>query len=307
MEQKMKRRLIIFSISIIILVVIYIINKPYGILYSYPVWSKDGNKIYFTKEVKYVKYRLNPLDELSPSDSPSPSIDRSVCYIMSMNADGSWKKVVISFKGGRQNFPYLYDFRGMKITPDGKNLVFEMNNAGGTFVNIYQFAIYVIEVNGKNLKKIVFPENGIEIIDFYISPDSKKILYSRKSKINNAERFGSVWLVNIDGSNDHMICEEDSYAEGWTAEGNIIISWHDQMKKEWQLWLYNLSLQSVSKKVNFRWGDHENTAKTLGLITMESQILPDGKKELLWKDHGLLVKDLKTNKERLIINGLKGP
>lgn len=230
MEQKKKDRLTLVIIGVVAVAAIYFFNKPYEIIYSHPVWSKDGKKIYFAKEVSYEKrFYL-----FSMFGAP---IDRRDCYVMSMNADGSWKKILTGFKGDRYEFSYMYALRDLKITPDGKKLVFNVHSYGKAAYMINKFEIYAVGINGKNLRKLVSCEGRIGIIDFFISPDGKKIAHTREIDENK-----TVWLINHDGSNDHIICEEDSHAAGWTIDGKAIISKFDDLS------VYDPLSNSIVKK-----------------------------------------------------------
>jgi len=296
LEQKKKDRLTLVIIGAVAVAIFYFFNKPYEITYSYPVWSKDGKKIYFTKEVSYEKrFYL-----FSMFGAP---IDKRDCYVMSMNADGSWKKVLASFKGDRDEFSYMCEFRGLKITPDGKELVFEVDSYGKAAYMIRKSEIYAVGVNGKNLRKAVSSEGRIGIIDFSISPDGKKIVYTKEDNIDGVNKPRTVWLIDYDGGNDHMICGENSHAAGWTIDGKAIISKFDELS------MYDPLSGNVIREVKtygYSGTEFDASMKSLNAIE-KTNISPDGKKEVWEGDKGIVVKNLKTKKERLIIKGIKRP
>src|SRR3989338_8164993 len=66
--------------------------------YSYPVWSKDGIKIYYIKNVDYYRFAQGAFFF-------EYRIYKNKSYVMSMNSDGSWKKVLAKFIGYTRKFP----------------------------------------------------------------------------------------------------------------------------------------------------------------------------------------------------------
>lgn len=189
-------------IAVAVIIVSIIWNTVYytEVKYSSPVWSPDGKKIYFLKNVDYNKNGIADLDPFF-----NYYIYKTKSYVMSMNSDGSWKKVLVKYEGVFNRKPYISTLDDLSITPDGKELLFYRSTDPREGAS----GIYIVNVNVKGLKRLIGEDENYVCYKPFISPDGKKITYTRSySRQDPNISHPSAWLIDIDGKNDRMICEE---------------------------------------------------------------------------------------------------
>lgn len=290
-------RFILIVIVIAVSVFIWNVFNYTEVDYSSPVWSPDGKKIYYLKNITYNKNDLAPFFRLYVHETKS--------YVMSMNPDGSWKKAIVKYEGVFDKKPYLTTLYNLAITPDGRDLLFYRANdlrEGGA-------GIYRVNIKDKKIVKLVADDEEFHCYNFYISPDGRTIAYTRNynNKDPNIDHR-TVWLIDFDGRNDHMICNEDSYVLGWTVGGDIIIRIFDESKENWQLWEYNVSSKNFVKKVpsGFYSSEVEVAMKSLNAIK-KTNISPDGKKEIFYFKNYTGTRGINGKHQRYLLKDIKRP
>jgi len=120
-------------------------------------------------------------------------------------------------------------------SPDGSKIVFQSNR------NDNNFEIYVMDADGKNVKRITF--NSFEDETPVWSPDGKSILFSRYTGGDNNELF----LIDADGSNERQLTNHplrDGHAK-FLADGSRII-FNSQRHDEGTLELKNYEIYEMN-------------------------------------------------------------
>jgi len=170
----------------------------------YPSFDPTGEKLLFARHMGADSGGIWILDLLSGherritpfGDSPdfSPSGDKFVCFgweesykkpvLKIVDTLGSTVKVLVS----EFNFVHYPSF-----SPDGSMIVFD--TGGG------DPCIWVINADGTGLRRLVRHGRTPSF-----SPDGQKIVYVRYSTHNlHLPGNGKLWIVNIDGSNNHQL------------------------------------------------------------------------------------------------------
>ena len=296
----MKRKTVI---KILIGIVAFILIKSFlyytEVEYSYPVWSKDGKRIYCVKNINYYRFAQGGFFF-------EYRIYKNRSYVMSMNSDGSWKKVLAKFVGQEGSLKYV---ENLAILPDGKELIFYLLSNEHE-----ESGIYKINIDVRNLVKVAnFLVGGGLSTDFYLSPDGKNIAYT-KCEFRRGGLSGqwySSWLVGIGGQDNYMICGEESKVEGWTKDGKIIIDayvdiegnpkprfdnkgqYEGDLKSRYLIY-DPLSMKLIKevpqefKKINI-------------MLKKDTTISPDGKKKIFWEEKNLGVMDMDGENKKILL------
>ncbi len=257
-----------------------------NIYYDSPIWSTDGSKIYFIKNVEHS----------GPSFAfagPSITVRKYECYIMSMRPDGSGKRTITKFITKKGSLKYM---RNLAILPDEQALIFYMlssNEERGE-----ESGIYKITIKDRKIVNLVIEDQEFSCCDFYVSPDGKKIAYVRNyDKKNPNISHPLAWLIDIDGKNDYLICKEESYVAGWTVDDKVIISKYGEHSYD----VYDPVLNSIIKKVNTQGLDDKELAKSLNIIK-KTDVSPNGKKKIFREGNSLGVMDI-DGKNKVLLKG----
>lgn len=313
------KRFILIIISILLfvsyLVAAFIFDLPllvgWEVSYSSPIWSQDGSRIYYIKNIFYWKVTFSSM--LGGAIGGSGEYTTKIkSYIMSMRPNGWEKKVIAKFisKTGT-DVGIVYEVEKLWLIPNGKEeIVFFLHDHGR---NQYDGYIYKINRDGTNLVKLLELGKVIEVPKLFISPDGTKIAYTkeRRGGIGGAEDIiGSVfssWLMDVDGQNNYMICGEESEVEGWTTNGYLIIGAYADSTGNSKLRRYSSKAKNVvypddvldrtliydltSKKFiknlpnYFSNKETQKELKNSGFVKYDTSISPDGKKQLFYNDH----------------------
>ena len=226
------------------------------ISYSFPVWSKDGSRIFYIKKVDHFKSTF-----LNFSSGPGEYIAKQECYIMSMRPDGSDKKVIIKFITEEEN--HLPDIYNLLILPDGKQLIFFLLGKHEKL----ERCICKVNIDGTNLVKLLDFGEITRIPDLFVSPDGTKIAYTKERYGDeNKDIIGSVfssWLMDADGQNNYMVCGEASEVKGWTTNGYLIISTYADSEGDAKLKYGNKAHTTYPEDVMDRTLIYDPTSKKL--------------------------------------------
>jgi TolB protein len=141
-----------------------------------PAWSPNGKQIAFGKGSKAVKNGV---------------LESTEIYVA--NANGTGLRQVTHMTA---DAPYSMDVNKPAWSPDGKRLVFEVQNLG-TADPPNRRAIFIVNVDGSGLRQLTdWSLNGGDHPDW--SPDGKRILFRA---VSAAERHsGNLYTVAPDGS-----------------------------------------------------------------------------------------------------------
>lgn len=286
----LKRNTIIkIIIGIAAFIIIYNLLYFTEVEYLYPIWSKDGKRIYYVKNIDYYRFAQGAFFF-------EYRIYKNKSYVMSMNSDGSWKKVLAKFVGYTEKFPRHLSLSDLTIAPDGKILLFCLSS------DEREKGIYSIGTKGGRFKSLITYEkyNPYDIRNFFVSPDSKKIIYTSERHISSTsgiDRFYSAWLVNIDGTDNHMICEEDSHAAGWTIDNKAIISKFNDLS------VYDPLSSSIIKQTKthgFSGEEFEASMKSINVIE-KTYISPDSKKKIFQEEKSFGVMDMDGKNKKVLL------
>ena len=141
-----------------------------------PAWSPDGKRIAFGQGSKAVREGKLKFSE-----------------IFIMNADGSGARQVTRLTAGK---PFAMDINRPMWSPDGKQLVFEMQNFK-TADPPNRRALFVVNVDGSGLRQLTdWSMNGGDHPDW--SPDGKLILFRSVSTANR--HHGNLYTIHPDGT-----------------------------------------------------------------------------------------------------------
>lgn len=318
----LKRKTVIkIIIGIAAFIIIYNLLYFTEVEYSYPIWSKDGKRIYYVKNVDYYRFAQGAFFF-------EYRIYKNKSYLMSMNPDGSWKKVMAKFI--TQNLPQT-SIRNLAISPNSKELIFCFWAPGIKYIGpTNENGLYRIDTNGTNLIRLM-PFGGItQAPKPLISPDGTKIAYAKerynRSGIVWKDIIGSVfssWLMDSDGQNNHMICGEESEVEGWTTDGYLIVTAYSDSEGNAKLEYDNkanrimypndvryrtLVYDPVSQKFiknipnYFSSKEAQQELKKLGLIKYDASIPPHRKEKLFFSSSGIYATDINDKSKILLEN-----
>jgi TolB protein len=164
----------------------------------YPAVSSDSKKVIFTsnrgKNDKFYNVFLtdpwgNKVEQLTFLED--------VCYFPNFSADGS--KVVFGI--GNTSEAGILDLKTKKITriadvrdpfisPDGRYITFTRKASVG-------FAVFVMDVDGKNVRQLTQHESQLGGVGPVFSPDGKKIIYADDVE---GKEISEIYTVNVDGT-----------------------------------------------------------------------------------------------------------
>lgn len=320
-------------ISIFLLVVALILLFLFGyrteVSYASPVWSKDGSRIYYVKNVEYWKTTLLSMVAAGVGGNGGKYTFKQKSYIMSIRPDGSNKKVITKFITKKNDISdnitneYPAYIVNLKLLPKSDEIVFFIKAMTG-----YKDWIYKVRTDGTNLVKLLDLGEVTKPSELFVSPDGTKIAYT-KERYHPEDSIGSVfssWLIDADGKNNHMICREESNVKGWTTDGKLIISAYADSEGNAKLEYDNkanrivypndvtyriLIYDPTSKKFiknlpGFSFEEKKEELKNLGFIKYDPTTSPDGNKRLLsWDDGSIGIIDIDGKNEKILHKGKK--
>lgn len=276
-----------FFLLIVALVLLFIFVYRTEINYASPVWSKDGDKIYYVKKVTYSKLKLSPLELLIWDTFKTKS------YIMSMRPDSSGKRVIFKFIRHIDKSPHtLSSIGNLAILPDNQHFIFII------WADEEDSGIYKVNTNGKNLLKLINLGTLTKPTELFISPDGTKIAYTKERYRSEDWSYSlfSSWVIDIDGKNNHMVCGEESHVIGWTKDGKLVISaltdLEGNVKPEYEkgerisydenvrfrILVYDFLSKRFDVKTSHSFDEFDEALKNLGVTKKDPSISPDGKK-----------------------------
>jgi hypothetical protein len=190
------------------------------ITYWSPEWF-GNDRIIYIKQIEHMKHGYGLLAEISKGATEVIGEDHQICTV---GLEGKNEQVIRSFsmkyRGGRYSWTDDF-FKG--------NGYLHINNRYLSYNQKENLIAFSVDFNFTN-KIIVLTADGKKIwqlnvygINPKISPDGKTILYRRGTE---ATREKSIWLVNIDGTNNRKIV--DNATNGiWHPDGERIIFYRE--------------------------------------------------------------------------------
>jgi len=163
----------------------------------YPCWSPDGSKVAFTSD-RDGTFNLYAMDadggnvrrltnEKPPAVAYMPSWSRDGRIVFGLDRAGKGLMGCVSPDGS--NFRILGEGRDPCISPDGKTVAFTDRVRRG-------FCVFVMDMDGKNVRRLTTHENEIGAVLPTWSPDGKRILYA--DQVGDALE---VFVCDADGKN----------------------------------------------------------------------------------------------------------
>ncbi|MFH1778793.1 MAG: hypothetical protein ABH847_02010 [Candidatus Omnitrophota bacterium] len=310
---------IIIGIAAFILIKNFLYYTEVG--YSYPIWSKDGKRIYYIKNIDYYRFAQGGFFF-------EYRIYKTKSYVMSMKPNCSGKRIIVKFS--RQNLPRT-SIHNLAILPNNKELTFCVWAPGVKYIGpTNENGLYRINTNGTNLIKLMSFGDITQAPKLFVSPDGTKIAYTKErygDGFKNRDIIGSVfssWLMDSDGRNNHMICGEESEVKGWTTNGYLIISAYADLEGNAKLeydnkanhivypndvtyrtLIYDPATKKFAKNIldYFSSKRTQEEIKNLGFIKYNDSISPDGKKKIFWKGENLGVMDIDGKNKKILLKG----
>ena len=212
--------LILFLVTLLIqnasaVAVVNITQLTYGtdISYGNPAWSPDGKKIVLNKNELLHTMNADGSNITSTGQSGyfakwSPDGSKIVFVrdglLSIMNPNGSAQKTVIAPAGSPD------------ISPDGRYIAFDAGGVPGVPVTPDEgIGIFVINIDGTNVKRIAYDYPRGELILPSWSPDGKKIVFTKDGY------DGTIHIMDFDGSNMTSTGQQGTYAR-WSPDGEHI-------------------------------------------------------------------------------------
>jgi Tol biopolymer transport system component len=154
-----------------------------------PSWSPDGKQIAFTRLI---------------------DVDNYVYVIYIMNADGSNLKQITE---GSDDSPTW--------SPDGKQIIFGRiigERKNGVW-EAKSSAIYVMDQNGTNLKKLMDNPQNFTVVGLDWSPDGSRVVFML-GPINQGPC--QIWVMDVGGNNAKMLYSNHGLYPSWSPDGRRI-------------------------------------------------------------------------------------
>lgn len=327
------RKVIIIATSIVLfigyLVLALIFDLPIFMNWrsycSSPVWSQDGKGIFYIKDTVY--WELTPGSMFTIAMGGSGRTAKEVCCIISTNQYGWDKKIIVKFITKPGGWEKPAQVLALGAIPNRNEIAFFVRAGEGD-----ETWIYKVNANGANLIKLIGLGKTANIPELFVSSDGAKIAYIKERYSNgvdeNLDISGSVfssWLMDSNGENSHMICDEDSGVVGWTANGKLVISayadsegkarieygrhgnnikYPDDVKNRILVYDQTLNkfIENIPTYLNRRMRMEEGL-KSLGITICDTSISPDRKKQIFYDDlnRRIIVKDLVDKSETILL------
>lgn len=226
---------------------LYAAKKPKGedvITYHSPCWMPDSKHIVYLKHIAHHKFRYDWLAEITKATDKIPMEEEQICR---MHIGTKEEEIIRVFKirnkyNTKTGWKSYADKKDIKDF--GQNafvssiLVFRSNGDIGL---IMHDTICRINMKGEIIRKIIvegdFPK---------LSPDEKQILYLRGRKKGNWY-VPQLWLVNADGTNDHLLVDNASNGI-WHPSGKKI-GYHIPRAKGY---FWTINIDGTDKKAVFQ-------------------------------------------------------
>lgn len=196
----------------------------------YPIYSKDGSKFYFISNQGKDYLGTSSLFEFDLATSKKKKIIGSIRSTVSITSDG--KKIIFAKlsddnpEWANIHDIFVYDIEeedderltfGLRannpnLSHDGKNITFVFQKDGTTNLGL-------IDIDGKNFKRLTFFEEGEQIYNPKFSNDDSHIIFDYSIKEGR-----DIASVDVDGSNFKFLIQtkNDERNATYDNDGNLI-------------------------------------------------------------------------------------
>lgn len=221
----------------------------------YPAFSPDGNKIYYLSN-KNEDYFITSLYVYDLSTRKSELVQEGISSTFSIFPDGN--KIIYSKLTEKNknlvkiNDIYIYDLEKKKekrltyglrannpgLSPDGKTVVFTSQRDG-------TINLFLIDIDGKDLRQLTFFNNGEQLFNPRFSPDGNKIIFDYA--LNESR---DIAICDLDGNIDFILNEQgvDERNPVFLNDEEIIYS--SDRKGIYNLYVYNLKTKYTRQITN---------------------------------------------------------
>lgn len=229
--------------------------EPEGFGNFYPQFSPDGYKIYYLSN-KYEDYFLTSLYVYDLSTNKSELIQKGIKSNFSITPDG--EKIIYSklteknknlikihdlyiydlLKKDEKRLTYGLRANNPNLSPDGKTIVFTSQKDG-------TINLFLIDIEGKDLRQLTFFENGEQLFNPRFSLDGKHIVFDYA--LNDSR---DIAICDLDGNIDFILNEKNIDERNPFFINNNELIYSSDKKGIFNLFVYNLKNKTERQVTN---------------------------------------------------------
>lgn len=213
---------------------LYAAKKPRhqeDVYYYSPCWAPDSKHVVYIKEIRYYKLRYDWLAEITKSTQMATGRDY---YICKMDIDTKREEIIRKFRIKEwysASAKYKSGWRAAWINKEDKTIfgddyleakfisAISVDNISGDILIVYKISeLYLLRKDGSKVIEILKGRSNVSNPRW--SPDGKQILYQIGKSIDG-KYISELWLVNADGTNDHLLVDNASSGIWHPSGGKI--------------------------------------------------------------------------------------
>ncbi|MFH1904079.1 MAG: hypothetical protein ABIK53_00940 [bacterium] len=223
--------------------------------YYSPAWAPDSRHIIYIKKITYSKLHYDWLAEITKSTDMITGRDFCICktdidtkkeeiirkfrikewYSASKKHKSGWRAAWIN----KEDKTIFGDDRLQDVAVSAISEISVNKKSSDILMVVKRNGIYLFKKDSGDIRKIIECKHCVYNPRW--SPDGKQVLYQIDKSVDG-KHISELWLVNTDGTNDHLLVDNASSGNWHPSENRITF-----YRKSEGSYYYSLSNNSIEK------------------------------------------------------------
>ncbi len=224
----------------------------------YPVFTKDGKKIYFVSNGSNDYFGLSSIYRYDIETKKAETVQSGVRSSISLSSDGS-KIYYAKLSEKNKNWTNIHDIYVYDIEEEEETRLtygLRANNAslshdGSKIVFIFQkdgtSNLGIVDNNGKNFKRLTFYENGEQVYNPKFANDDSYIVFDY-----TYHHTRDIAKVNVDGSGNEFLIQTDNDERNPFIDGSGDLYYSSDRTGIYNIYKYNFDTKESAQLTNVK-------------------------------------------------------